>query len=107
MMQAKAKVDISSFSEQEKKLFSLYGKVPPAKKSLLAGKLQERKYFDSGDYALSKADSSHKVGTAIPSPDSIPHPSPMSMSTSPTSNTLSSSPPGPGLRRNTLTVVEF
>ena len=35
--------------------------------------LQERKYFDSGDYALSKAgkasESNVTVGTAIPKPD--------------------------------------
>lgn len=39
---------------------------------------QERKYFDSGDYAMSKAGKADDVGvTAIgrehPSPDSIPH----------------------------------
>ncbi|KEI42706.1 uncharacterized protein L969DRAFT_97980 [Mixia osmundae IAM 14324] len=36
---------------------------------------QERKYFDSGDYALSKAGKAPHaaVGTAIPSPEDIPH----------------------------------
>jgi len=36
---------------------------------------KERKYFDSGDYALSKAGISPQanVGTAIPQPESIPH----------------------------------
>lgn len=39
---------------------------------------QERKYFDSGDYALSKAGKTapQSVGTAIPSPENIPHASP-------------------------------
>lgn len=43
-----------SLSEEEQKLFRLYGKLPN-KKDLFSKKLQERKYFDSGDYALSKA----------------------------------------------------
>lgn len=42
--------------------------------------VQERKYFDSGDYAMSKAGVSppQSVGTAIPSPADIPHASPPS-----------------------------
>ncbi|KAM0689771.1 hypothetical protein Q7P36_010642 [Cladosporium allicinum] len=50
----KNKVDVSSLTEEEQKLFRLYGKLP-SKKDLLQTKLKERKYFDSGDYALSKA----------------------------------------------------
>lgn len=50
----KNKVDISSLTEEEQKLFRLYGKLPN-KKDLFSKKLQERKYFDSGDYAMSKA----------------------------------------------------
>lgn len=50
----KNKVDINALSEEEQKLFRLYGKLPN-KKDLFSKKLQERKYFDSGDYALSKA----------------------------------------------------
>ncbi|GAA5998887.1 uncharacterized protein JCM10292_005774 [Rhodotorula paludigena] len=77
MLPNRQKVDISSFSEQEKELFQKYGKVP-AQKNLLANKLKERKYFDSGDYAMSKAGVSppQSVGTAIPSPADIPHASP-------------------------------
>jgi len=45
---------IQSLSEEEAKLFRLYGKLPN-KKDLLQNKLKERKYFDSGDYAMSKA----------------------------------------------------
>ncbi|KAI2485308.1 Endosulphine family protein [Pyrenophora tritici-repentis] len=55
------KVDISKMSEQEAKLFRLYGKLPN-KKDLLQNKLKERKYFDSGDYALSKAGKAGDVG---------------------------------------------
>ncbi|GAA5904331.1 hypothetical protein JCM8208_006838 [Rhodotorula glutinis] len=77
MLPNRQKVDISTFSEQEKELFQKYGKVP-AQKNLLANKLKERKYFDSGDYAMSKAGVSppQSVGTAIPSPADIPHAQP-------------------------------
>ncbi|KAF8914918.1 hypothetical protein CPB85DRAFT_1296116 [Mucidula mucida] len=36
---------------------------------------KDRKYFDSGDYALSKAGVTPQsaVGTAIPNPKNIPH----------------------------------
>lgn len=66
-----------SLTEEEQKLFRLYGKLP-SKKDLLQTKLKERKYFDSGDYALSKAGKSDNalvggLGHAHPSPDTIPH----------------------------------
>jgi len=71
------KVDISKMSEQEAKLFRLYGKLPN-KKDLLQNKLKERKYFDSGDYALSKAGKAGDVGVTQvgrehPNPEKIPH----------------------------------
>ncbi|KAK6431802.1 hypothetical protein LTR95_012035 [Oleoguttula sp. CCFEE 5521] len=73
----KNKVDVSKLTEEEQKLFRLYGKLPN-KKDLLQKKLQERKYFDSGDYALSKAGKSDAgiaggLGSEHPSPDTIPH----------------------------------
>ncbi|KAK4496233.1 hypothetical protein PRZ48_012213 [Zasmidium cellare] len=74
----KNKVDISSLSEEEQKLFRLYGKLPN-KKDLFSKKLQERKYFDSGDYALSKAGKSDGgdlgggLGREHPTPENIPH----------------------------------
>lgn len=57
----------------------MYGKLP-AKKDFLAAKLQERKYFDSGDYALSKAGKASAqgipaVGSKHPQPENIHHPS--------------------------------
>lgn len=63
-----------SLSEEEQKVFRLYGKLP-TRKDLLANKLKERKYFDSGDYALSKAGRAPKqsVGTTIPNPETVPH----------------------------------
>jgi len=71
------KVDISKMSPEEAKLFRLYGKLPN-KKDLLQNKLKERKYFDSGDYALSKAGKAGDVGVTQvgrehPNPEKIPH----------------------------------
>ncbi|ORY10874.1 putative camp-regulated phospho protein family protein Igo1 [Clohesyomyces aquaticus] len=73
----KNKVDISTLSPDEQRLFRLYGKLP-TKKDLLQNKLKERKYFDSGDYALSKAGKASDIGvTSIgrehPQPENIPH----------------------------------
>jgi len=72
-----------------------YGKLPTHKNMLM--KMQkERKYFDSGDYALSKAGVApqNTVGTAIPNPENIPHASTptnghghQSLSVSPTNST--------------------
>jgi len=84
------KVDMSAMTEEEKKLFRLYGKLP-THKNVLAKVQRDRKFFDSGDYAMSKAGLSPQiaVGTAIPSPENIPHaaaspPSPhTSLATSP------------------------
>ncbi|EAW07934.1 endosulfine family protein [Aspergillus clavatus NRRL 1] len=71
------KVDISSLSPDEQRLLRLYGKMP-TKKDLLQNKLKERKYFDSGDYALSKAGKASDVGVTNigsqhPVPENIPH----------------------------------
>ncbi|KAF5382642.1 hypothetical protein D9615_002793 [Tricholomella constricta] len=68
------KIDISKLSLQEQQLFAKYGKLPTHKNVLM--KMQkDRKYFDSGDYALSKAGVAPQstVGTAIPNPENIPH----------------------------------
>jgi len=73
----KNKIDISSLSSEDQKLFRLYGKLPN-KKDLLQNKLKERKYFDSGDYALSKAGKASdagvtQIGSQHPLPENIPH----------------------------------
>lgn len=84
------KVDIKSMSEQDQKALNMYGKVPA--KNLLTKMQKDRKYFDSGDYMMSKAGvaSAQAPGTAIPTPQGVPHASPPNpLSTSP-SNT---SPP--------------
>jgi hypothetical protein len=78
-------------TEEEQKLFRLYGKLPTHKNVLnkmqkvrhrlldlfislsnpSSFALQDRKYFDSGDYAMSKAGVGLQsaVGTAIPNPE--------------------------------------
>ena len=68
------KIDISQLTEEEQKLFRLYGKLP-THKNVLTKMQKDRKYFDSGDYALSKAGKApqNTVGTAIPNPENIPH----------------------------------
>jgi len=69
------KVDISKLTPQEQQAFRLYGKLP----SRSVNKVQERKYFDSGDYALAKAGKQKDYGKEIPTPDAIPHASPSPM----------------------------
>jgi hypothetical protein len=68
------KVDLSKLNPQEQQLLTKYGKLP-THKSVLMKMQKERKYFDSGDYALSKAGVApqNTVGTAIPNPENIPH----------------------------------
>lgn len=84
-----------TLNEEEQKLFRLYGKLPNKKDilhkklevripdivpcaSLTVKPLQERKYFDSGDYALSKAGKASEggvtnIGSQHPLPENIPH----------------------------------
>jgi len=54
----------------------LYGKLP-TKKNVLGNKFKDRKFFDSGDYVLSRAgkdnDPGVQVGQQHPTPDNIPH----------------------------------
>ncbi|ORX78563.1 Endosulfine-domain-containing protein [Basidiobolus meristosporus CBS 931.73] len=74
MLPAKTnKVDLSKLSPEELKIFKMYGRLPSGK-DLLSRKLKDRKYFDSGDYALQKAGKTSDVGSIHPSPDTIPHP---------------------------------
>ncbi|EJF63356.1 Endosulfine-domain-containing protein [Dichomitus squalens] len=92
------KVDISKLTEEEQKLFRLYGKLP-THKNVLTKMQKDRKYFDSGDYALSKAGKApqNTVGTAIPNPENIPHatspPVHQSLSVSPTNSVSNAAAP--------------
>lgn len=66
-----------TLTPEEKAFFEKYGRLPPSKKSILNKQLKgaERKFFDSGDYALSKAgkQAPSDVGSQHPSPERIPH----------------------------------
>ncbi|KAF9943334.1 hypothetical protein BGZ75_007415 [Mortierella antarctica] len=73
---SKTGAEAQTMSEQEQKLQRMYGKLPTGR-DLLGHKLKERKYFDSGDYALSKAGkTSTPVGSQHPQPENIPHSNP-------------------------------
>jgi len=72
------KIDVSKMSPDEQRLFRLYGKVPNTKDLLQNKFKQERKYFDSGDYAMSKAGKAPdagvtSIGSQHPQPENIPH----------------------------------
>lgn len=43
------------------RIFKMYGKLP-TKQLILASKLQDKKYFDSGDYAMQKQLGGSKAG---------------------------------------------
>ncbi|CAN6674694.1 hypothetical protein TRVA0_061S00408 [Trichomonascus vanleenenianus] len=63
-----------ALSPEEQRLLKMYGKLP-SRSDLLNRKLKDRKYFDSGDYALSQAGkTSHyaSVGSEHPYPEDIP-----------------------------------
>jgi hypothetical protein len=71
------KIDVKSLSPEEQRLFRLYGKLPN-RSDHFAKHLKERKYFDSGDYAMSKAGKGDSVDTGAvgsqhPVPENIPH----------------------------------
>ncbi|KAF9409847.1 hypothetical protein BGZ76_005599 [Entomortierella beljakovae] len=66
-----------SLAEQEQKLQRKYGNNFPVKKGLLGQKVKDRKWFDSGDYALSQAGKTNgPVGSQHPQPENIPHSNP-------------------------------
>ncbi|KAG5645476.1 hypothetical protein DXG03_006021 [Asterophora parasitica] len=85
-------IPLQKLSPQEQQLFAKYGKLPTHKNVLMKMQkvggavqrclsspnpvAQDRKYFDSGDYALSKAGVApqNTVGTAIPNPENSTSP---------------------------------
>ncbi|KAJ3117055.1 hypothetical protein HK098_006371 [Nowakowskiella sp. JEL0407] len=95
-MSAKPEIDVSKLTAEERNFFEKYGRLPPKKKDILNHRLMgERKYFDSGDYAMSKAGKSSpkEVGSQHPSPERIPHSVP---STEKKSNNASGAGTSPG-----------
>lgn len=62
-----------SEQEQEQKLREMYGKLP-TRADILKNQLKQRRFFDSGDYAMSKAGKkTEEVGSEHPDPQQIPH----------------------------------
>ncbi|ODV90469.1 hypothetical protein CANCADRAFT_106814 [Tortispora caseinolytica NRRL Y-17796] len=63
-------------NDQDQEALKRYGKLP-SRSAFLTQKLKDRKYFDSGDYALSKAGKTSDVdvtlGSEHPHPEDIPH----------------------------------
>jgi len=59
--------DLSKLSPEELKLYKMYGRLPKTT-DVLQDRLKDRKFFDSGDYALSKASGGKKdpVGSINP-----------------------------------------
>lgn len=88
------KVDMQKLTPEEQELFRKFGRLP-TRKDLLSNKLKERKYFDSGDYALSKAGKASdagitNIGAKHATPEDIPHSS--SNNHTPNGQAMSSSP---------------
>ncbi|KAF6005757.1 hypothetical protein HII12_005332 [Brettanomyces bruxellensis] len=52
--------DLSKLSAEELKLYKMYGKLPKTT-DVLQDRLKDRKFFDSGDYALSKVSGGKKI----------------------------------------------
>jgi hypothetical protein len=74
-------------STSTSRLLRLYGHLPTPPRRFAAHLKSERKYFDSGDYALSKAGRGDgvdlgAVGALHPAPEMIPHPHPVVQSQS-------------------------
>ncbi|KAI5953265.1 hypothetical protein KGF54_002636 [Candida jiufengensis] len=46
-------IDLSKLSPQELKIYKMYGKLPTTSQ-ILSSKFHDKKYFDSGDYAMQK-----------------------------------------------------
>ncbi|KAK6455203.1 camp-regulated phosphoprotein/endosulfine conserved region-domain-containing protein [Scheffersomyces xylosifermentans] len=46
-------IDLSKLSPQELRIYRMYGKLPTTQQ-ILTSKFQDKKYFDSGDYAMQK-----------------------------------------------------
>lgn len=59
-------LDLSKLSPQELRIYKMYGKLPTTQQ-ILTSKFQDKKYFDSGDYAMQKQDGNkHTIPGGIP-----------------------------------------
>ena len=63
-----------SAREVEQRLRQLHGDKLPTRADILKNQLKQRMYFDSGDYAMSKAGKPiDDIGSEHPVPERIPH----------------------------------
>lgn len=84
-------LDLSKLSPQELRIYKMYGKLPTTNQ-ILSSKIQDKKYFDSGDYAMQK----QLGGSAKNVPSSIPmrHPNAEKVKEIYTRNSISGSNAG-------------
>jgi hypothetical protein len=85
----------------------LYPCACPLHHGSLTNSLQERKYFDSGDYALSKAGKASDVGVTQvgrehPNPEKIPHMAPPTPINSQNTNTQAGEKAGSPVKESTF-----
>jgi len=64
-------LDLSKLSPQELRIYKMYGKLPTTQQ-ILTSKFHDKKYFDSGDYAMQKQMGSSNKG--IPGGIPMKHP---------------------------------
>lgn len=67
----KTEWDVSKMTPQELKLYKLYGKLP-SRNELVLKKLKDRKYFDLGDYAMSKVRNQLSEGEELENSEGAP-----------------------------------
>ena len=64
-------LDLSKLSPQELRIYKMYGKLPTTQQ-ILTSKFQDKKYFDSGDYAMQKqlgGDNKRVTGISLKHPN--------------------------------------
>ncbi|CAK7910145.1 mRNA stability protein Igo2p [[Candida] anglica] len=58
-------LDLSKLSPQELRIYKMYGKLPTTQQ-ILTNKFQDKKYFDSGDYAMQKQGGNKGIPGGVP-----------------------------------------
>lgn len=84
-------LDLDKLTPEELKIYKMYGKLP-TRQQILSSRLKEKKYFDSGDYAMQKQLGTNKSNTASSIP--LNHPNAEKMKEMYTRNSISASNAG-------------
>lgn len=89
-----AGLDLSKLSPQELRIYKMYGKLPTTQQ-ILSSKFNDKKYFDSGDYAMQKqlGDAAARK-TGITGGVSMKHPNAEKVKEMATRNSISASNAG-------------